>query len=48
MEVLWKMALSQSALSLLTGMILGKNMRRSGERIHVVKVNLYSTLIFEG
>ena len=25
-----------------------KNMRRSGERIHVVKVNLYSTLIFQG
>ena len=45
MEVLWKMARSQSALSHSPGMILGKNMKRSGERIHVVKANLYSTVI---
>ena len=36
---------SQSALSHSRGMILGKNMNRSGERIHVVKANLYSTVI---
>ena len=48
MEVLWKMARSQSALSHSPGMILGKNMKRSGERIHVVKANLYSTVISQG
>ena len=48
MEVLWEMALNQGATSHLTEMNLGKNMRRSGERIQVVKVNLYSTLIFQG
>ena len=48
MEVLWKMARSQIALSHSPGMILGKNMKRSGERIHVVKANLYSTVISQG
>ena len=48
MEVLWKVARSQSALSHSPGMILGENMKRSGERIHVVKVNLYSTVIYQG
>ena len=48
MEVLWKIARSESALSHSPRMILGKNMKRSGERIHVVKVNLYSTVIYQG
>ena len=48
MEVLWKMARSQSVLSHSPGMILGKNMKRSEERIHVVKVNLYATVIYQG
>ena len=42
------MARSQSVLSHLPGMILGKNMKRDGERIHVEKVNLYSTVISQG
>jgi hypothetical protein len=29
-------------------MILGKNMKRSVGRIHVVKANLYSTVIYQG
>ena len=40
--------MSQSALSPLPEMIPGKNMKRSGERIHVVKANLYSTVIYQG
>ena len=48
MEVLWKMARSQSALSHSPGMILGKNMKIGVERIHLVKANLYSTVISQG
>ena len=48
MEVLWKMARSQSVLFHSPGMILGKIMKRGGERIHVVKVNPYSTVIYQG
>ena len=45
MEVLWKMARSQSELSHSPGMILGKNMKISGERIHMEKANLYCIVI---
>ena len=48
MEVLWKVARSQSALSHSPGMILGKNMKRGGDRIHVVKANLYTIVISQG
>ena len=48
MEVLWKMALRQSALSHSPGMILGKNKKRGGERIHEVKVKLCYTVISLG
>ena len=42
------MATSQSALSHSPGMILGKNMKRGGDKIREVKANLYSIVISQG